>query len=96
MIRKPPANWSRPKDGAAIRTVRTASAVAVGGARVARCSWHAARGVICFCFAALWGFAAIASGLGGNLPMLIFVGTLAAFMFWLGRRAFAKARGALA
>jgi len=96
MIRKPPADWSRPKDGAAIRTVRTASAVAVGGARVAQCSWHAVRGVLCFCFAALWGFAAIASGLGLGLPYLIGIGAMAAFMFWLGSRAFAKARGALA
>jgi len=52
--------------------------------------------VLCFCFAALWGFAAIASGLSGNLPILIGVGAMAAFMFWLGSRAFAKARGALA
>jgi hypothetical protein len=95
MIRKPPADWSRPEDGAAIRAVRTASAVAVGGARVARCSWHAVRGVICFCFAALWGFAAIASGLSGFLPGLIGIGAMAACMFWLGRRAFAKAHGAL-
>ena len=70
-------------------------AVAVGGARVARCSWHAVRGVICFCFAALWGFAAIASGLWGFLPGLIGIGAMAACMFWLGRRAFAKAHGAL-
>jgi hypothetical protein len=95
MIRKPPANWHRLDEGAAVRTVRTASAVAVGGATVAQCSWHAMRGVICFCFAALWGFAAIASGLGLGLPYLIGIGAMAAFMFWLGRRAFAKARGAL-
>jgi hypothetical protein len=92
MIRKPPANWNRPDEGAAVRTVRTASAVAKGGARVARSGGQAVVGLICFFFAALWGFAAIASGLGGSLPSLIGIGTMAAIMFWLGRRAFAKAR----
>ena len=89
MIRKPSADWSRPENGAAIRTVRAASAVAVGGARVARCSWHAVRGVICFCFAALWGFVAISLT---GLPSMIGVGAMSAFMFWLGTRSFAKAR----
>jgi hypothetical protein len=92
MIRKPPADWSRQVDGAAIRTVRTASAVAVGGAKVARCGGHAVRGVICFCFAALWGFVALSGGLFGSLPTFIGVGAMAAFAAWMGLRAFAKAR----
>ena len=91
MIRKPPADWNRLDEGAAIRTVRTATAVATGGARVAQRGGHAVRGLICYFFAALWGFAAIASGLALGLPSLIGIGAMAAFMFWAGRRAFAKA-----
>jgi hypothetical protein len=91
MIRKPPANWDRLDEGAAVRTVRTASAVATGGARVARRGGHAVRGLACYFFAALWGFAAIVSGLALGLPSLIGIGAMAAFMFWAGRRAFAKA-----
>jgi hypothetical protein len=92
MIRKPPADWSRRDEGAAIRTVRTAAAVAQGGASVARRGVHALRGLICYFFAALWGFVAIISGLAGSLPNLIGVGAMSAFMVWLGSRAFAKAR----
>jgi hypothetical protein len=36
MIRKPPADWQRLDEGAAVRTVRTAAAVAKGSAEVAR------------------------------------------------------------
>jgi len=61
---------------------------------VARRSGHALRGLFCFFFAILWGFAALAGGLFGSLPTLIGVGAMAAFMFWAGRRAFAKARAA--
>ena len=93
MIRKPSADWARRDEGAAIRTVRTASAVAKGGANVARRGGHAAIGLICYFFAAIWGFAALMSGLAmGSLPSLIGIGAMAAFMFWGGRRAFAKAR----
>jgi hypothetical protein len=92
MIRKPPADWQPLNEGAAVRTVRTASAVATGGARLARGGVHAVRGVGCYCFGALWGFAAIMSGLGGSLPSFIGIGAMAAFMFWAGNRAFAKAR----
>jgi hypothetical protein len=90
MIRKPPADWQPLNEGAAVRTVRTAAAVAKGSASVARRGGHAARGLGCYFFAAIWGFAAIASGLGGSLPSLIGIGAMAAFMFWAGRRAFAK------
>jgi hypothetical protein len=92
MIRKPPAGWQPLNEDAAVRTVRTAAAVATGGVRVARRGGHFARGVVCYFFATIWGFAAIASGLGGSLPSVIGIGAMAAFMFWAGNRAFAKAR----
>jgi hypothetical protein len=92
MIRKPAADWGQLDEGAAVRTVRTAAAVAKGGANVARRSGHAMRGLICYAFAALWGFAALMSGLAGSLPSLVGIGAMAAFMVWAGRRAFAKAR----
>jgi hypothetical protein len=92
MIRKPPADWNRLNEGAAVRTVRTASAVAKGSVDVARRSAHVVRGLFCFLFAIIWGFAAIASGFDGSLPSLIGIGAMAAFMVWAGRRAFAKAR----
>jgi hypothetical protein len=92
MIRKPPADWQQLNEGAAIRTVRTATAVAKGGAEVAWRGKYVLLGLISYFFAALWGFAAIASGLGGSLPSLIGIGAMAAFMVWAGNRAFAKAR----
>jgi hypothetical protein len=92
MIRKPNADWQRPDEGAAVRTVRTAAAVATGTAQVARRGGHAARGLMCYFFATLWGFAALASGIDGGLPSLIGVGAMSALMVWAGRRAFAKAR----
>jgi hypothetical protein len=92
MIRKPAADWGRVDESAAVRTVRTASAVAKGGASVARRGGHAVRGLVCYSFAALWGFAALMSGLSGSLPSLIGIGAMAAGMVWAGRRAFAKAR----
>jgi hypothetical protein len=94
MIRKPPSSWQQPNDGAAVRTVRTAAAVAKGGASMARRGGHAVRGLICYLFAALWGFAALASGLSGSLPSLVGIGAMAAFMVWAGQRSFAKARAA--
>ena len=96
MIRKPPADWQRLDEGAAVRTVRTVSKVAKGSANVARRGAHAARGLVCYFFAILWGFVAIASGLGGSLPSVIGIGAMAVFMFWAGHRAFAKARAASA
>ena len=92
MIRKPPAGWQPLNEGAAVRTARTAAAVATGGARMVRRGGQALVGLICFFFAALWGFAALASGLTMGLPGFIGIGAMAAGMFWLGRRAFAKAR----
>jgi len=93
MIRKPSADWQPFDEGAAVRTVRTAAAMAKGGASVARRGGHALRGLFCYFFAVLWGFAGIASGLAtGSLPSLIGICAMAAFMFWLGTRAFAKAR----
>jgi hypothetical protein len=92
MIRKPPADWQQLNEGVAVRTVRTAAVVAKGSATVARRGGYAARGLVCYFFAIIWGFAAIASGLGGSLPSLIGIGAMAAFMVWAGRRSFAKAR----
>ena len=92
MIRKPPAGWQQPNEGAAIRTVRTAAAVAKGSAMVARRGGYVVRGLICYVFAAIWGFAALAGGLAGSLPSLVGIGAIAAFMVWFGRRSFARAR----
>jgi hypothetical protein len=92
MIRKPEGNWNRANDGAGIRTVRTAAAVATGSVKLARRGGHAARGLMCYFFAALWGFAALASGLDGSIPSVIGIGAMSAGMVWAGRRAFAKAR----
>ena len=90
MIRKPTADWGRADEGAAVRTVRTAAAVAKGGANVARRSGHAVRGLICYFFAAVWGFVAITSSF--SLASLVGIGAMAAAIFWAGNRAFAKAR----
>jgi hypothetical protein len=92
MIRKPSADWQQLNEGAEVRTVRAASAVAKGSATVARRGGHAVRGLVCYVFAIIWGFAALASGLAGSLPSLFGIGAMAAFMVWCGRRAFAKAR----
>ena len=93
MIRKPPAAWQQQNEGAAVRTVRTAAAVAKGGARVAQRGGHAVRGLFCYFFAILWGFAAVVGGLfAGDLATFIGVGAMAALMAWAGRRGFAKAR----
>lgn len=92
MIRKPAADWGRSEEGAAVRAIRSASAVAQGGARVARRGRSAVMGVICYFFAAIWGFAALASGLTGSIPSLVGIGAMAAGAFWMGQRSFAKAR----
>ena len=94
MIRKPPASWQQREEGTAVRTIRAATAVAKGSGDVVQRTGSAVQGLICYAFAALWGFAAIASGLSGSLPSLIGIGAMAAFMVWAGRRAFAKARAA--
>jgi hypothetical protein len=92
MIRKPPTGGQQEQNGA-VTAIRTAGAVAQGGARMARRGGNAVVGLICYFFAAIWGFAALASGLAmGSLPSLIGIGAMAAGMAWLGRRAFAKAR----
>jgi hypothetical protein len=93
MIRKPPAGWQR-EEGAGVRTIRTVARTASSGGRGVRRGGHVLRGLLCFFFAILWGFAALASGLSGNLPIFIGVGAMALLMAWWGRRAFAKAREA--
>jgi hypothetical protein len=93
MIRKPPGDWQRRDEGAAVRTVRTAAAVAKGGATVARRGGYAVRGLICYFFAILWGFTGIPGSLAtGSLPSLIGVGAMVAFTIWVGNRSFKKAR----
>jgi len=93
MIRKPPADWNRPDESGAVRMVRTACAVAKGGVSVARRGWLSVVGLMCYFFAAIWGFVAIGSGLARDgLPSHIGIGAMAVFMVWAGRRAFAKAR----
>jgi energy-converting hydrogenase Eha subunit B len=92
MIRKPPAEWQR-GESAPVRAIRTLVDAASCGTRVARRGGHLARGLFCFFFAIIWGFAALAGGLfAGSLPTFIGVGAMAALMAWGGRRAFAKAR----
>jgi hypothetical protein len=91
MIRKPPAS-APSRESPAVRTIQTAAGAFNGGVKVVRTGGHVARGLFCFFFAALWGFAALAGGLfAGSLPTFIGVGAMAAFMAWAGRRAFAKA-----
>ena len=89
MIRKPPTDWQQLNEGAAVRTVRTAAAVAKGSVTVARRGMHALRGLLCYFFAAVWGFVAISLT---GLPSIIGVGAMVAVALWVARRAFAKAR----
>jgi len=92
MIRKPPAEWQR-GESAPVRAIHTLVGAASSGTHVARRGGHFARGLFCFFFAIIWGFAALAGGLfAGSLPTFIGVGAMAALMAWGGRRAFAKAR----
>ena len=95
MIRKPSAGFQR-GESAAVQTVQTAIAAAKSGAGVARRGGDVARGLFCFFFAAIWGFAALGGLAAGSLPTFIGVGALAALMAWGGKRAFAKARTASA
>jgi hypothetical protein len=90
MIRKPPADWNRLDESTAIRTVRTAAAVAKGGAEVARRGRQAVMGLVCCVVAAVWAFVVI-GGLVGSLPELLGIGAMTAVMFWLGFRAIMKA-----
>src|SRR5262245_46042522 len=88
MIRKPPANWNRPDEGAVVRTVRVASALAQGGASVARRGKQIAVGLYCFFFASLWSSIAIVSGLELGLPTLIGIWAMTISIFLVGCRAF--------
>jgi hypothetical protein len=91
MIQKPRAEWQY-RDDALVRSLQSAAGYAKGGIKVARGSGHFARGLFCWFFAILWGFAALAGGLfAGSMPTFIGVGAMAAFMAWAGHRAFGKA-----
>ena len=93
MIRKPSADWAH-RELAAVRTVQNAAGFAKGGVQIARSGAYFARGLFCWFFAILWGFAALAGGLfAGSLPTFLGVGAMAALMGWSGLRAFARARG---
>jgi hypothetical protein len=95
MIQKPSAEWRFGED-ALVRRLQNATDYAKGGIKVARSGGHFARGLVCWFFAILWGFAALAGGLfAGSLPTFLGVGAMAAFVAWGGRRAFSKARETL-
>lgn len=94
MIRKPPAEWNPMTEGAAVRTVRTASALALGGASVLRRGKQIAVGLYCFMFAALWGSIASVAGLELGVPTFIGVWAMTISIFLVGCRAFWKARPA--
>jgi len=89
MIRKPTGGWGR--ESTYVTQTRT---FAIAGVAAAKAGTYYIRGLICYGFALLWGFAALAGGLlAGSLPTLIGVGAMAASMAWFGSRMFAKARG---
>ena len=88
MIRKPDANWSRRHEGEAVRTVRTATAVAADSVRLARRVGQTAAILLLFSIGIFWSSVAIGCG----LQNMIGLGMMAAFMFWLGFRALVKAR----
>jgi hypothetical protein len=85
MIRKP-VDWQPPDDGAAVRTVRTAAAVAT---QVRRGGVTAAA-LVPYAIVIFVGIMAIANGLATSLPGLAGIGAMAAGIYWIGRRIFAK------
>ncbi|TGE02248.1 hypothetical protein [Methylobacterium nonmethylotrophicum] len=92
VIQKPPAHLLRPDPLA--RRAQELRATAASGAALARTGGHYLRGLVCWFFALIWGFAALAAGLFGDLGTLIGVGAMAAGIGWMGRRSFARARDA--
>ena len=90
MIRKPTADWQQRGEGAAVRTVRTAAAVATAGSKAAYRGAAVAAGLMCCAIAIFWGSLGLTSA--GSLPEFIGNGAMVAFMIWVGRRLFAKAR----
>src|SRR4051794_40283891 len=90
MIRKPTSPL--PRESAAIATTRK---VAVAGQSAVRAGGHSVRGLVCFAFAGIWGFAALAAGAAGSLPTFVGVGIMALGAGWGGMRAFRKAAAAV-
>ena len=88
MIRKPTAE---PHESPFLTTTK---AVAGAGLTAARAGGHVLRGAICWGFALLWGWAAVAAALAGDRVTGVGVGVLAMIMGWAGKRAFAKAAAA--
>jgi uncharacterized RDD family membrane protein YckC len=86
MIRKPQGDWNRQDEGTAVRTVRTAAAVATE----ARRGGVTAAALVLYAMAIFVGIMAIASGLATSLPGLTGIGAMAAGVYWVGRRLYAK------
>ena len=92
MIVKPPAGSGR--ESAAARRLRDLQTAARHGSALAGAGRHYLAGLVCWSFALLGGFAALAAGAAGGLPTFVGVGVMAAAMAWNGRRLFAKGRAA--
>ena len=86
MIRKPQADWHRQNEGAAVRTIRTAAAVVKGVRRGA----EVAPALVIYASVVALGIMAIASGLAASLPGLTGIAAMAAGIYWVGRRLYAK------
>lgn len=88
MIRKPPETLRR--ESVVVTHLRSAATGSVATVRVAQ---YYVRGMLCWSFAALWGFAALAGGLFlHSVATFAGVGAMAAFMAWSGVRLFRQAR----
>ena len=86
MIRKPQQDWHRQDESAAVRTVRTAVAVVKGVRRAA----EVAPVLVIYASVVVLGVMAIASGLATSLPGLAGIGGMAAGIYWVWRRLYAK------
>lgn len=91
MIRKPPSALL--EEGGLVRTLDRARSVADRGRTAARAGSFYLRGLFCWGFALLWGFAALGAGLCGDVGSFLGIGLMAAGVAWMGRRMFAKAQG---
>jgi len=86
MIRKPQQDWHRQDEGAAVRTVRTAAAVVKSVHRGAA----VAPALVIYASVVVLGIMAIASGLATTLPGLAGIAAMAAGIYWVWRRLYAK------
>jgi MFS superfamily sulfate permease-like transporter len=90
MISKPQGDWHQRDEGAAVRTVRTATAAAASTAKVAHRGGAALAGLACFAVAIFWGSLGITSA--GSVPEFIGNSAMVAFVAWIGYRLLMKAR----